>query len=491
MKIPQQGMPQDELFAELEGFRRADLDGTSGRTWGYTYDAGREVADVAKRAFTSYMSANGLDPTSFPSLLRFENDLVAMGAAHLSGDSDVVGNFTSGGTESIILAVKAARDYARAKRPELGQPEMIVATTAHAAFHKAAHYLGVKIVQVPVDLETFKMDVAATRAAITANTVLIVGSAASYAHGVVDPITDLGALALEKDLLLHVDACIGGFLLPYLARLGADVAPFDFSVPGVTSISMDLHKYAYTPKGASLILYRSADVRRFQLYACANWTGYSVVNPTIQSSKSGGPLAAAWAVMNFLGDEGYLELARTVYETTRAIVRGIEGIEGLRLLTQPEMSLIAFTSEGVSPFHVVDEMKERGWYVQAQLSFQGSPASIHLTVAPANAGQEAALIEDLRASLAAAREIDAPSLADVVGPMLAGLDPASLDGAAFSGMLAMAGVTGTELPGRMAGINELMDLLPPALREALLKEFFNAMFRPSTETASEELVSCG
>ena len=319
MRIPEQGWSKQQVLEALEQFRADDMPWRDGRTWAYVYDPGREAEEVIKQAFAMYLSENALDPTVFPSTLRLENELVAMAAAHLYGDEQVVGNFTSGGTESIILAVKTARDHARALQPQIREPEIVLPTTAHAAFHKAAHYLDVKVVLAPVDPKTFKADVAAVRAAITPNTILLVGSAVSYAHGVVDPIEALGQLALEKSLLLHVDGCMGGFLLPYLRRAGAPVPRFEFDVPGVTSISMDFHKYAFAAKGASAILHRNKELRRYQIYACSNWTGYTVINPTVQSTKSAGPIAAAWAVLHFIGDEGYLEIARQVLDATRRI----------------------------------------------------------------------------------------------------------------------------------------------------------------------------
>ena len=226
MRIPEKGMDKAKLFETLKGYRTNDLASKGGRTWAYVYDTGRaEIDEVAKEAYTAFLSENGLDPTVFPSLLRLENEIVAMARTHLNGDENVVGNFTSGGTESIILAVKAARDRARAERPEIREPEMILPVTAHAAFHKAAHYLDVKTVMTPVDPVTFKADPDAVEKAVTENTVLIVGSAVSYAHGVIDPIEDLGRIALENDVLLHVDGCVGAFLLPYFKRLGSDVPP--------------------------------------------------------------------------------------------------------------------------------------------------------------------------------------------------------------------------------------------------------------------------
>ncbi|RLB62581.1 MAG: aspartate aminotransferase family protein [Deltaproteobacteria bacterium] len=478
MKIPKNGQDKEQLFKTMEGFRADDVDWRSGRTWGYVYNAGREAEEVAKQAYTMFLSENALDPTVYPSLLRFENEVVGMVKAHLEADEGVVGNFTSGGTESIMLAVKAARDSFRARRPEIKEPEMILPVTAHAAFQKAGHYLDVKPVLVPVSDQTFKADVAAMEQAITANTILLVGSAPSYAHGVVDPIEQLGQLALGHDLLLHVDACIGGFLLPYFRRLGAPVPDFDFRVPGVTSLSLDLHKYAYCAKGASLVLYRDRELRKHQVFACARWTGYSVVNSTVQSSKSGGPMAAAWAVLNFIGDDGYLEHARGLYEATQKLVAGIDASEDLQMLGHPEMSLMAFSSDTVNVFHVADEMAQRGWYVQPQLGFGGSKPNIHLSVAPSNVPWVEDLLADLAKSVAAAKQLPPSDLAATVAATFANLDPAGLTPEIFSQMLGMAGMTSVALPDRMADINEVLDALPAEVTETLLSTFINELFVP-------------
>jgi glutamate/tyrosine decarboxylase-like PLP-dependent enzyme len=479
MKIPARGLKRELIFQMLEDYRANDTPWKEGRTWAYVYDPGPEAEQVIKQAFTMYLTENALDPTAFPSTMRLENELVAMAAAHLNGDENVVGNFTSGGTESIMLAVKTARDYARAKRSRIRVPEMILPATAHAAFQKAAHYLDVKPVIVPVDPKTFKADVEEIRRAITPNTILLVGSAVSYAHGVVDPIRELGELALQDNLLLHVDACMGGFLLPYFRRLGVAVPDFDFSVPGVTSVSMDFHKYAFAAKGASTVLYRNSELRKYQIYACANWTGYTVINATVQSTKSGGPLAAAWAVLNFIGDNGYLEIARQVLDATQRVASGIERIDGLRLLGRPEMNLVAFTSDSVSVFHIIDEMKQRRWYIQPQLSFQASKENIHLSINPASVKWVDAMLEDLRASVQAARKLGSADLAAAAREMFGSIDPSTLSEETFSQMLGMAGIQGTQLPERMAEINEILNALPPTLRERLLIEFLNDLMRPS------------
>lgn len=481
MKIPKHGWSREQIFEQLERYRENDTPWREGRTWAYVYDPGPEAESVIKDAFTSYLSENGLDPTAFPSALQMENEVVAMAADHLNGDDQVVGNFTSGGTESLILAVKAARDWAREHRPGILEPEMVLPETAHASFQKAGHYLGVKAVIVPVDSETFRADVDAVRDAVTDQTVLLVGSAISYAHGVVDPIRELGALALEKDLLLHVDGCMGGFLLQYFARLGADVPEFDFRVPGVTSISMDLHKYAFAAKGASTILYRSKELRKYQMYACSNWTGYTVINPTVQSTKSAGPVAAAWAALHFIGDDGYLTLTRKVKDATDRIAAAIGEIPELRMLGRPDMNLLCFASDSVSVFHIADEMKERNWYVQPQLAYGCSPENIHLSINPESVRWVEAMLADLRESIAKAKLLPSGELAPKIREAFGHLAPEDLSEDVFHGMLAMAGLSGTGLPGRMAEINEVLNALPVPLRERLLVEYLNELYtRPGS-----------
>jgi glutamate/tyrosine decarboxylase-like PLP-dependent enzyme len=413
-----------------------------------------------------------------------ENEVVSMAAAHLSGDEDVAGSFTSGGTESILLAVKAARDWAREHRPEIAEPEILLPETAHAAFQKAAYYLGLKPVLVPVDPESFRADPDAIRSGITPSTILIVGSAISYAQGVVDPIRELGQIALERELLLHVDGCMGAFLLPYFRRLGAPVPDFDFRVPGVTSISMDLHKYAFAAKGASTILYRSKALRKYQMYACSNWTGYTVINPTVQSTKSAGPIAAAWAALHFIGDAGYLEIARVTREATRRIVEGIDAMPDLRVLGRPDMNLMSFTSDTVSVFHVIDEMKVRGWYVQPQLAFGSSPENIHLSINPESVRWVDEMLRDLGECVEKSRSLPSGEISGKIKQAFGNLGPEDLDESVFQGMLGMAGVEGTSLPGRMAEINEVLNALPVPLRERLLVEYLNELFRRTEGSAT-------
>ncbi|MCO5169873.1 MAG: aspartate aminotransferase family protein [Planctomycetes bacterium] len=475
MKLPAHGLAPDEVRRRLEEVHALDLDWRTGRTYAYVYDAGDDVEALGRDAYARFLFQNALDPTAFPSAMHLENDLVAIAAEHLGGGDETVGTFTSGGTESIMLAVKAARDHARATRPEVTAPEMILPVTAHAAFHKAAEYLGVKVVLTPVDARTFKADVAAVAAAITPQTILLVGSAPSYPHGVVDPIADLGALAADRGLLLHVDACVGGWLLPYYRRLGAAVPDFDLSVPGVTSLSVDLHKYAFAPKGASIVLFRDAGLRRSAYFTCTDWAGYAVVNPAVQSSKSAGPVAAAWAVLHGVGDQGFEDLARRTLEGTRAFVDGVRAIPGLEVLGEPDFCLVAVASREVSVFHVADELNERGWYVQPQLSHPSTPASIHLCLGPKNSGHVERLLVALREAVEAARALPSGHIARAVAAFAQA--PGGL-AAALPQVLEAAGLGSGELPKRLAPVNELLDALPAALRKELLTDFVGGLFTP-------------
>jgi sphinganine-1-phosphate aldolase len=394
-------------------------------------------------------------------------------AARLLGGG--VGSVTSGGTESCLLAVLAAREG----RPQVTSPSLVLPSTAHAAFHKAAHLFRMRVISVPVDPVTFRADPDAMAAAIEGDTVLVVASAPSYAHGVLDPIGPIAAAAAARGVRMHVDACIGGWVLPYFRRLGRPVPEFGFGVDGVTSISVDLHKYAYCPKGTSVLLHANAGLRRGHHFASAGWPGYTMLNTTLQSTRSGGPLAAAWAVLRRIGDEGYLRLARETLAAVSGIREGIEAMEGLRVLGEPDSTLLALaaTTGDFDVFTVADEMRVRGWYVQPQFAFGTSPANLHLTVTAANRGSEPGFLADLRASVTAARAAGPVGLDEDIAAFLAALDPETLTAEQFSGLLAAAGLTGGgALPARMAGINALLAEARPALRERLLLEFLGNLY---------------
>lgn len=478
------GRPAGELLAELHGLRTGDAPTRGGRTFAYVYDAGLpELDELAAAAYGAYATVNGLDPTVFPSVARLENDVVAA-VSSLLGAPGAQGSFTSGGTESILLAVKTARDHARAVRGVTG-PQLVLPSTAHAAFHKAAHYLGLETVVVPVDPVTFRAEAAAVAAAITERAALVVASAPSYAHGVMDPVAPIAAVAAERGVLCHVDACIGGWFLPFLRRTGREVEPFGLSVPGVTSVSVDLHKYGYADKGASVVLYRDAALRRHQYFAHAGWPGYPVVNPTVQGTKSAGLLAQAWAVLRHLGDDGYTALAGQVATAAERLVPGLRALEGVRVLGEPAGSLVAFTVTGDDGepdlglvLHVADEMRERGWYLQPQLSFDGLPPNLHLTLTPATGDRVDPLLADLPKALDAARAAEPVTADPGLVELAAGLDPDTLTPEEVAGVLAFAGLTGDgALPARMAPVLVLLDALPGRLKERLLTEFVGSLFR--------------
>lgn len=465
-----------DVLKRLRALQQGDLPTHGGSTLAYVYDSGLAEADeIGRQALALYGATNGLDPTVFPSLRTLENDLVGW-AARLMQGPEAVGTVTSGGTESILLAVQTARDASQG----VASPSMVLPSTAHAAFHKAAHYFGVRAIVVDVDPKTYLARPDAMAAACDDTTVLVVASAPSYAHGVVDPIPQLAEVASARGIRCHVDACIGGWVLPYLRADGVDVPDFDFAVPGVTSVSMDLHKYAYTPKGASILLHRTAGLRRPQYFAHADWPGYTMLNSTMQSTKSGAPLAAAWAVIQHIGDDGYRRLARSSYDATLRLAEVAASIDGLSVLAPPATTLLALRSdERADVFTIADEMAARGWFVQPQLSFRDQPPSLHLSMSAATAGRFDELIEALTSAVRAAQATGPVQVAPELAAAAGALDPATLDDAAFNGLLELAGLgTGETLPGRLAPVNALLNVAPPRLREALLIAFLDRLMRP-------------
>lgn len=465
----------------LRDLQRADLPVHDGRTLAYVYDSGdAEVDRVAREAVAAYAASNALDPTAFPSLLQMENELVGFACDLLDAPDSAVGTVTSGGTESILLVVQGARD----SRPDVTRPRMVLPATTHAAFHKAAHYFGVEAVMVPVGPD-FRADAAAMAAAIDDDTVLVVASAPSYAHGVVDPVTEIAAAAAARGVRCHVDACIGGWVLPYAARLGREVPAWTFAVEGVTSISVDTHKYAYAPKGTSLLLHRDAGLRRPQFFASAAWPGYTMLNATTQSTRSGGPIAGTWAVVQHIGDGGYLALAEQALAAVDAIVACIEREPALELVVTPDSTLVTLvTDDTLDPFTLTDELVSRGWYVQPQLSFEGSGPSIHLSVSAGTLAHVDELATALAESVAAAQAAGPVAVDEGVVAFIEALDPTALTDDDFDGLLAASGLVGTspegdlDLPTRMAEVNAMLDVASPAMREALLVAFLDRLQRP-------------
>jgi glutamate/tyrosine decarboxylase-like PLP-dependent enzyme len=401
MKMPKQGTPKDDLTARMEKYRLADGDAAGARLFSLVYNTRPDVMEVAKDAYLRFFSENALNPMTFPSLRRFESEVLAMAQDLFHAPEGAAGSMSSGGSESLLLAVKTARDWARAERPNIEDPEILLPITAHPALHKAAHMVGVKTVVVPMRAD-FTADVDAAKALFSERTILVVASAPQYPHGVIDPVTELAGLAESRGVLCHVDACIGGFFLPWVEKLGHDVPAWDFRVRGVTSISADLHKYAYAAKGASTIVYRTRALRRFQHFVHADWPGGLFGSPSVLGTRPGGAIAAAWAVMNYLGEEGYLDLARRAMDATGKFVRAIQETPGLRLLGKPVMSCIGFgadaaavagpNGEGLDLYVLGDRMQARGW----RLDRQQNPPSLHLTVSPAHDEIADTFVKDLR-----------------------------------------------------------------------------------------------
>lgn len=460
--LPPHGRPKAEVLAAMQAARTADAHWRDGRAFSMVYYADEDILDLLKQAYTLFFSENGLNPTAFPSLRKFETEVVAMTARLLGDDATltegerVVGNMTAGGTDSILAAVKTARDWARVHRPQAHRPEIILPQTAHPAFDKAAHYFGLTAVRTGLDAG-YRADPAAVAAAVNENTVLIVGSAPSYPHGVVDPIPALAEIARSHGILCHVDACVGGFVLPFAEKLGYAVPPFDFRVPGVTSMSADLHKYGYAAKGASVVLYRGAELRKFQFFVTTSWPGGIYASPALAGTRPGGAIAAAWAIMNYLGEAGYTHIVETMMQTARKLQEGINALPGLHVIGEPDMCVMAIGGDGLDVYEVGDEMQARGWH----LDRQQFPPSLHLTVIYAHAAVADQFLADLQAAVETVRR---PSLRRTLNGLMLGLVRALtrvLPEKWVSALTKRAGAgAGNSLSGRSAPMYGMMAALP-------------------------------
>lgn len=474
-KIPQKGRSETDIFKDMERYRAEDPDWRGGKVWSYIYHAGDEEEALIKKAYTLFLSENGLDPTVFKSLQKFENEVVKSVINILGGDNKVVGNLTSGGTESLLLAVKTARDWARKHKPEIKDPEVIIPITAHSSLFKGAHYFGLKVVKVDVE-DDFTVSPKIIKKALTKNTILIAASAPSYAHGVMDPIEAIAIIALEKNILFHVDGCIGAFILPYIRRLGYPVPPFAFDVEGVTSLSLDLHKYGYAAKGCSVILYKNKEIRRFQLFSCTEWAGYAVVNSTILSSKSGGPIAASWALMNYLGDEGYLKLAKDVMDARQQIIEEVSKIPELKILGNPVMPLLAIGSDKIDIYKLNDELKKKGWVIGAQLKKGNLPQSIHLTINKINIQAVDSLINDLKEGVKVVKKFSLDSYKDKAMVSATRFLSTNLDPETFDKVIKLMGMDNGGLPPKMSTLNKLMEVLPNEFVKKMVVDFMNDLY---------------
>ncbi len=387
IRIPAVGRDHDDILKSMEAFRAGDADWRDGRTWSLVYYAGEKHHRLLKQASELFFTENALNPMAFRSLKRMEAEVVQMAASMLHGPlghapgEGCVGTLTTGGTESVLMAVKAARDRARAKKPWIRRPEIVAPSTIHVALDKAAHYFGMKVRFVDVGPD-FRADPRAMERKINRNTVLICASAPQYPHGVVDPIEEIGAIAEARGIPFHVDACIGGFVLPWVEKLGFPVPVFDFRVPGVTSMSADVHKYGFAAKGASVVLYRDMSYLRHQFFVSTDWSGGIYASPSMTGTRAGGPIAAAWASLVAMGEEGFLDHTRRAMTAARRLQEGLAQIPEVTVFGKPDATIVSWGARraasegGVNLFAIADRLQSKGWSVDRQQN----PPSIHCTV---------------------------------------------------------------------------------------------------------------
>lgn len=375
MRIPKSGNKPELILEKLKEAKDKDVDWEGARNWSLVYYAGKEHTDFLKEVSNLFFSENAAGISMFPSLQNMEARVVSMLASLLGGTDDTAGTMTSGGTESILLAMKAYRDQAREERPDIKTPEILVPASAHPAFNKAAQYLDLKLVSVPIDRD-FQVDISELRKSISEQTICMIASAPTFPQGVMDPIAEMGEIAKANEMGLHIDACLGGFMLPFIKNIGFQVPMFDFQVPGVTSISTDLHKYAYAAKGASAILYKDSSLRRYQFSVFPDWAGGVYASPTMMGTRPAGPIASAWAALMVQGEDGYIDIARRTMAVTQRLIAGIRSLKHFHILGNPVMSVFSFNSSTLDMHKIGDRMATMKW----QINRQNNPDALHMIV---------------------------------------------------------------------------------------------------------------
>ncbi|MCL4109511.1 UNVERIFIED_CONTAM: hypothetical protein GTU68_038906 [Idotea baltica] len=374
MEFPGERKDSKILLDKLEELKVNDLRWKQGRAFSYVYYASEEITKILSKAYNSYFSENALNPSAFPSLSTMQSEVVGMCKSLFNAKENAGGVMTSGGTESILMAVKAAKEYAK-KHKNINEPEVIMPVTAHPAFNKACNYFGVKLHILPVRND-YRIDPASYEQFINGNTVLIVASAPSYPQGVVDPIPEIGQVALKHNIPFHVDACVGGFVLPFIKN--KTFPDFDLGVPGVTSISADIHKYGFASKGSSVVLYNDNELRKSQFYIYTGWSGGIYASPSIMGTRPGGAIAVAWTILQLLGRKGYEELVEKSIETSKAYRAFLESFDGITVVGNPDMCIFSIQAEGFNIYELGDEMQELSW----QMDRQQEPSALHLSISP-------------------------------------------------------------------------------------------------------------
>lgn len=388
----EEGIAKDKLFKTMDSYRGEDKNYKAGKIFNLVYYVSDDFEHMLQEANSKFFSENYLNPMAFKSLKKMESEIIRMCAEMFNGDENTVGTVTSGGTESILLACKTYKERAKKQKPWIRNPNMVVPESIHVAFEKACNYFGIKMIIVPLGKD-YRVDMKKLKAAINRNTIMVAASAPQYVQGVIDPIEDIGKICLKKKIPFHVDSCIGGFVLPWMEELGEKFTPFDFRVPGVTSISADLHKYGYTPKGASVIMYKDMSYMKHQFFISTKWPGGIYASPNIPGSRPGGVVAASWAAMKNLGRQGYIDLTKKVLEARDGLCEGIDAIDVLKVVAKPEATLIAYesTDPNISIYAIADQLEKKGWYADRHQN----PESIHLTVMPTHAKVYKDYIKDL------------------------------------------------------------------------------------------------
>jgi len=393
--MPEKGQEWSELKAEMITRGGGDAKWREGKTAVYVFNAGEDVARVQKEAYALYMSENGLGPAAFPSLKQMEDEVIGMGLSLLHAPDSGAGSMTSGGTDSITMAIKAARDYHRSiNGTSVNQQLNIIAPfSAHPAFDKAAKMMDLDLRRIPCGSDLLA-DPVAMSAALDDNTIMMVGSAPCFPYGLIDPIEELGRVAEKENKWLHVDACVGGYIAPFVRMNGADIKPFDFEVGGVSSMSADLHKYGYCAKGASTVLFRSGDLMTHMIFDCDGWPGGRMITPTLSGTRPGGAISAAWAVMNYLGVEGYKAKQKLVTDARETIEEGVKAL-GFEILGTPQVGIVALSHPSENVFAIYKQMYKRGWFT----SLTTEPRALHLMLSPFHAEVTDVYLTDLEASL--------------------------------------------------------------------------------------------
>ena len=390
--LPEQGSRWDDLEARMRTLAAGDVKWRDGKAAIYVFNAGADVEHVQKTAYAMFASENGLGPTAFPSLMQMEREVVDFGLELLNAPPGAAGAMTSGGTDSILMAVKAARDHARTVRGLAGPLNIVVPFSAHPAFDKACAVMEITVRRIP--LQRFLADPDAMDAAIDPATIMIVGSAPCFPFGLIDPIEALSALALARGVWLHVDACVGGYLAPFVRMNGADLPVFDFTAPGVSSMSADLHKYGYCAKGASTVFFRSRDLRDLMVFDAGPWPLGRMQTPTLAGTRPGGAISAAWAVMHFLGVEGYRAKQRAVTDARAHIEAGVTDM-GFTVLGAPRLGILSFTHDKADCLALLRTLHARGWVTAALVE----PRALHLMLSPVHATVADVYLADLATAL--------------------------------------------------------------------------------------------